>query len=537
MSSMTGAEALALQLRSEGVDTVFALPGVQIMSAFDALYAHRDAIRLIHTRHEQATTYMADGFAKASGRPGVAMVVPGPGALNAAAGLGTAYASSSPVLLISGQIPSTSLGRRRGELHEIEEQLDVFEPITKWNHRVTRVEAIPEAVHEAFRHLTTGRPRPVELEIPPDTLAESAPAEIIPPERPARPSAEPARIEQAARLLAGAERVAILAGGGTVAAGASEELVALAERLQAPVVTNQQAKGVIPDAHPLHLGVNYIITPLEALLADTDVLLCVGTRLLIRDVEPSSMPTIIHIDIDESEIGKNFTTELGIVADARKALGQLLRALGEDTGRPDRGNAVADLRTKFRNEVRELAPEQTSIIDVLRAELDDDAIVVSGVTNIGYWSIITMPVDRPRSFITSSYFGTLGYAFPTALGAKIAHPDRQVVALSGDGGFLYSPQELSTAVRFGINVVAVVFNNDAYGASRWDQTHRFEGRFIGTELHNPDFMKLAEAYGVIGMRCRRDELGTTLAEALSANAPVLLEVDVPIMMPPFQVVR
>ena len=173
---------------------------------------------------------------------------------------------------------------------------------------------------------------------------------------------------------------------------------------------------------------------------------------------------------------------------------------------------------------------------MLRAELDEDAIIVSGVTNIGYWSIIMMPVDQPRSFITSSYFGTLGYAFPTALGAKIAHPDRQVVALCGDGGFMYSPQELSTAVRFGINVVAVVFNNNAYGASRWDQTHRFDERFIGTDLHNPDFMKLAEAYGVVGMRCRPEELGASLGEALSSNAPFLLEVEVPIMMPPFQVV-
>ena len=291
MPQMTGAEALTRQLLSEGVDTVFALPGVQIMSAFDALYAHRDAIRLIHSRHEQATTYMADGYAKASGKPGVAMVVPGPGALNAAAGLATAYASSSPVLLISGQIASTSLGRRRGELHEIEEQLDVFKPITKWNHRVTQAREIPEAVHEAFRQLSTGRPRPVELEIPPDTLAESAPTQIIAAATHAHPAADSARIEQAAGLLARAERPAILAGGGVVAAGASTELVALAERLQAPVMTNQQSKGVIADTHALHLGVNYIITPLEALLAETDVLLCVGTRLLIRDVDPAAMPT------------------------------------------------------------------------------------------------------------------------------------------------------------------------------------------------------------------------------------------------------
>lgn len=537
MSKMTGAEALTRQLRAEGVDTVFALPGVQIMNAFEAFYAHRNAIRLVHTRHEQATTYMADGYAKVSGRPGVAMVVPGPGALNAAAGLGTAYASSSPVLLVSGQIASESLGKRHGELHEIEEQLDVFAPITKWNHRVMRAGAIPEAVHEAFKQLTTGRPRPVELEISPDILAQTESIGIIEAEHPVPPAPDARQIEEAARLLATARRPAILAGGGVVSSAASGELVALAERLTAPVVTNQQSKGVIADAHPLHLGVNYILSPLETLLGETDLLVCVGTRLRLRGVEADAMPAIIHVDIDETEIGKNYPTKLGIVADARETLRELLKALeGVALERSESTDAAAR-RAEFLESIRELAPDQTRIVDVIRAELDDDAIVVSGVTNIGYWSIITMPVDRPRAFLTSNYFGTLGYAFPTALGAKIACPDRQVVALCGDGGFLYSPQELSTAARFNINIVAIVFNNQAYGASRWDQIHRFDEHFIGTDLHNPDFMKLADAYGVVGMRCNPETLGPALCEALSANAPVLLEVDVPIMMPPFQVVR
>jgi acetolactate synthase-1/2/3 large subunit len=397
MPKMTGAQALTRQLRAEGVDTVFALPGVQIMSAFDAFYEHRDSLRLVHTRHEQATTYMADGYAKATGKVGVAMVVPGPGALNAATGLGTAYASSSPVLLISGQIASTSLGRRRGELHEVEEQLDVFKPITKWNHRVTRVEEIPAAVHEAFRQLQTGRPRPVELEIPPDTLAESAEVGIVDAEPRSRPAATPAILEDAARLLSEAKRPAILAGGGTIASGASAEVIAIAERLQAPVITNQQSKGIIPDEHPLHLGVNYIITPVEKLLGDTDVLLCVGTRLHFRDIDESAMPRIIHVDIDEQEIAKNYPTEIGIVADARDALRDLLRRLDSLPPRESRTHEVTDTRKEFRDSIRNLVPEQTRIIDVLRTELDEDAVVVSGVTNIGYWSIIMMPIDRPRS--------------------------------------------------------------------------------------------------------------------------------------------
>ncbi len=538
MTEMTGAEALARQLIAEGVDTIFALPGVQIMDAFDALYDHRDDIRLIHTRHEQATTYMADGYAKVTGEVGVAMVVPGPGALNATAGLGTAYASSSPVLLISGQIPSGSLGKRRGELHEVDDQLDVFRPITKWNHRVTEVEEIPQAVHEAFRQLRTGRPRPVELEIPPDTLAATAAVEILEREYFARVTANDDQVESAARLLSSARRPVIIAGGGSKGAGAPAGVLELAEILQAPVFTTPQSKGVIPDSHPLHAGVHYVQSPFKTVLAEADALLAVGTRLAIRDFDPDAMPSLVHIDIDREEIGKTFPTEVGIVADAAEAL-SALRASVESMSslpRPSRETEVAEMRAVFRNEMRSIAPEQHAILDRLHAALDEDAIVVSGVTNLGYWSSISLPVAQPRSFITSSYFGTLGYAFPTALGAKVAQPGRQVVALCGDGGFMFSPQELSTAVRYGINVVAIVFNNNAYGASRWDQTHRFNERFIGTDLHNPDFMKLAEAFGVVGLRTRPEGFTAALEEALSADAPVLLEVEIPVMVPPFQVV-
>ena len=538
MPTMTGAQALARQLRSEGVDTVFALPGVQIMAAFDALYDLRGEVRLIQTRHEQATTYMADGYARVTGRPGVAMVVPGPGALNAAAGLGTAYASSSPVLLISGQIDSDTLGKRQGQLHEIEDQLDVFRPITKWNHRVTRVEEIPEAVHEAFRQLTTGRPRPAELEVPPDTLAAEGVADVVEPEEYPRAKGNPSDIQRAAQLLAEAESPVIIAGGGTIVAEASAELTELAELLQAPVMTTQQAKGVIPEDHPLAVGVNYAsVGPAHRIVPESDVMLAVGTRLLIRDLDVGSPPRLIQIDADATEIGKNLPAEVGIEADAREALAALLQRLRATVTPSDSRRArVEGYKRAFAEEVRSLAPKQVDIVHTIRNELASDAVVVSGVTNIGYWSNVAYPVSQPRTYVTSSYFGTLGYAFPTALGAKAARPDRQVVALCGDGGFMYSPQELSTAARFGINLVALVFNNNAYGASEWDQTHRYGQRYIGTDLRNPDFVKLAESFGVVGMRAEPDELGPALRQALDADAPVLLEVPVPNMMPPFQLI-
>ena len=536
MPMMTGAQALIAQLRAEQVDHIFALPGVQIMHALDVLYEHRDAISLIQTRHEQATTYMADGYAKVTGKVGVAMVVPGPGALNAAAGLGTAYASSSPVLMISGQIPTASQGKRLGELHEIDEQLDVFAPLTKWNHRIDRVEEIPEAVHEAFRQLKTGRPRPVELEVPPDILAADGEAAVIEAETYSSPAADADAIARAAAFLDTAERPVIIAGGGTV--DASAELIALAERLQAPVIMTQQSKGVIPDDHPLCLGVDYyVLGLLKDCLAESDAILAVGTRLHIRGYQPDAMPPLVHIDIDPGEIGKTYATEVGVVADAAKAMAQLLERLRPDgAARASRAEEVTAMRRAFRDRIRAMTPDQSLMIDAIRAALDDDAILVSGITNIGYWSNVCYPAMRPRSFVTSNYFGTLGFAFPTALGAKIAHPHRQVVALCGDGGFMFSPQEFSTAMRYGINVVAIVFNNNAFGASRWDQTHRFDKRFIATDLHNPDFVKLAEAFGAVGMRCDPAGLGTALEAALAEDAPVLLEVEVPIMMPPFQII-
>jgi acetolactate synthase-1/2/3 large subunit len=520
------------------VTTVFALPGVQIMAAFDALHEVRDDIRLIHVRHEQATTYMAHGYSRVTGRVGVAMVVPGPGALNAAAGLGTAYACSSPVLLISGQIRSDALGKGQGQLHEVEDQLDVFKPITKWNSRVTRAEEIPEAVHEAMRQLNTGRPRPVELEIPPDTLAATGDMEILPSQEYTRSTAKPSDIQEAVRLLDEARKPLIIAGGGTLLADASQELMELAELIQAPVMTTPQAKGIIPEDHPLAVGAHYaLVGPSKHVVPESDVILAVGTRLLVRDAEIKNSQKVIHIDADGGVLGKNQKTTIGIEADAREALSQLLHELqAVSSPRPSRREEIAGYRRAFMEELRELAPQQVDIIGTLRKRLDQDAIVVAGITNIGNWSHLAYPVSQPRTYVTSSYFGTLGYAFPTALGAKVARPQQQVVALCGDGGFMYNVQELSTAVQHGIHVLALVFNNNAYGASEWDQTHRYNSHYIGTDLHNPDFVQLAESFGAVGMRTEPEGLDASLQEALAVNAPVVLEVMLPNLMPPFHLV-
>ena len=389
MPKMSGAQALVRQLGSEGVTTIFGLPGVQIMAAFDALHEVQDDIRLIHTRHEQATTYYGPRLLQGHGQGGRCPGGPcGPGALNTAAGLGTAYACSSPVLLISGQIRSDALGKGQGQLHEVEDQLDVFKSITKWNSRVTRAEELPEAVHEAMHQLKTGRPRPVELEIPPDTLATTGDMEIIPSQEYPRSTAEPSDIQEAVQLLADASR----------------ELMALAEFIQAPVMTTPQAKEIIPEDHQLAVGAHYaLVDPSKHVLPESDVILAVGTRLLVRDAQIKSSQKVIHIDIDAGVLGKNHKASIGIEADAREALSQLLQELQDASSpKPSRREEIAGYRRAFMEELRELAPQQVDIIGILRKRLDPNAIVVAGITNIGNWSHLAYPVSQPRTYVTSS---------------------------------------------------------------------------------------------------------------------------------------
>ena len=538
MPAINGAQAMFQQLVMEGVTDIFSLPGAQIMSAFDVLHDMQDQINLIHTRHEQATTYMADGYAKVSGKPGVAMVVPGPGALNATAGLGTAYASSSPVLLISGQIPSTLLGKDTGQLHEVSEQLDVFKPITKWNHRISDVSEVSSSVHEAFKQMTTGKPGPVELEISPDILTQSGTVDLIEKELYPNPKATREQIKAAVNLIASAEAPTIVAGGGSVSSGASDQVRQLADLLQIPVMTSPQAKGIIPENSHLATGVNSAVGPANAVLPDTDLLIAIGTRLSLRGISPDDMPPILQIDVEQGQIGKQYPVELGIVGDASETLISLISALSVDESKlAGRRERAERLKKQFADEVIKLASPQISVIDKISNALPDDAIVVQGMTNIGYWSSAALPMDRTRNYVTSSYFGTLGYAFPTALGCQTAFPERKVVALCGDGGFMYSPQELSTAMRYGLNTVAVVFNNGAFGASRWDQQHQFNGRYIGTDLFNPDFVAMAKSFGAEGIKTNADNIDQGLAEALTLDKPTLLEVEIPNMMPPFQIVE
>jgi len=531
---MTGGQALIASLQIEGIDTIFGLPGVQLDGAFDALYDVQDEVRVLHVRHEQATAYMADGYARSTGRIGTCLVVPGPGLLNAAAGLSTAYACNSPVLCVTGQIQSDLIDVGRGMLHEIPDQIGMIRSVTKHAARAVTPEAIPRVVREAVEQLRTGRTRPVEIEIPPDVLFATGEVTLEAPAAPRqRDAGDSALLQQAATLLGKAERPLIWAGGGVHGAEAWEELLALAELLQAPVVMTSNGKGAISDRHYLAQG---LIVAMN-LLPDADVVLAVGTRFVDAATSKWGLApgrTVIQIDIDAEEVGRNYPVTVGIEADAKAALAALTDRVGsESIRRSSRETELNAVRRAASERVNAVHP-QSELALAIRQELPDEGILVSEMTQIGYWSNLGYPVYQPRTFITPGYQGTLGYGFPTALGVKVGNPDTPVVSVNGDGGFGFALSELSTMARHEIAAVVVVFDDGAYGNVRRIQREQFNGRTIASDLRNPDFARVAEAFGVSARRASTaTELGTQLGEALKANEPALIVVPVEPMPNPW----
>jgi acetolactate synthase-1/2/3 large subunit len=528
---MTGGGALVEMLRRHGIDTLFALPGVQNDALFVALYDAGDGIRVIHTRHEQAAAYMALGYARASGRPGAFAVVPGPGLLNTTAALATAYATNAPVLCISGQIPSDLIGRGFGLLHEIPDQLAILKGLSKWAARINHPSETGKLVNEAFRQLADGRPRPVALEMPLDVMAREYAVRLPQPE-PALPAPEPDPdlIADAAKALSAATAPLIYVGSGAMAAG--PQILALAERLQAPVVTYTGGKGVVSDRH--YLAQNLLAG--HELWKTADVVLAIGTRLNQPQTRwgTDANLKLIRVDLDPVEITRIVRPAIGIVADARDAVTALLSAVDGGPARASRKDELDGLKAKTAATIAERLAPQCEYLEVLRAELPDDGIYVEDLTQVGYVGRIAFPVYQPRTYIHSGYQGTLGYSYATALGAKVARPDVPVVSVSGDGGFMYNVQELSTAALFSIDAVAVVFADGAYGNVRRMQKVDYGNRLIATELRNPNFPKMAESYGIAGVKTTSPEgLRRELNAAFKRRGPSLIEVAVGEMPDPW----
>jgi acetolactate synthase-1/2/3 large subunit len=533
MTRITGGKALVEMLRRHGVETIFALPGVQNDALFVAFYDAGEALRVIHTRHEQGAAYMAYGYARATGKTGAYAVVPGPGLLNTTAALSTAYATNTPVLCISGQIPSDLIGRGFGLLHEIPDQLGILRTLTKWAARIDHPTQTGKRVNEAFRQLRDGRPRPVAVEMPLDIMALET--EIVLPAAEGAPPTtmpDPELIDKAATLLAEAKKPLLFVGGGAVAA--SEEVLAIAETLQAPVVSNTGGKGIVSDRH--YLAQSAVAG--HELWREADVVLAVGTRLHQPQVRwgVDADLKVIRIDIDPTEITRISRPALGIVADARQGLAALYRAIG---GRgPRRQSRKEELEALTSRTLARLADNlgpQCEYLQAIRAELPDDGIYVEDLTQVGYVGRVAFPIYHPRTYIHSGYQGTLGSGFATALGAKVGRPDVPVVSVSGDGGFMYNVQELSTAVKHGIDIVAIVFADGAYGNVRRMQKVDYGNRLIGVDLHNPQFPKLAESFGVAGVRTSTpDGLRRELAAALKRRGTTLIEVAVGEMPDPWK---
>jgi acetolactate synthase-1/2/3 large subunit len=520
---MTGGEALVRSLYQEGVRVVFGLPGVQLYGVMAAL-RDEPRIRFVNTRHEQATSFMADGYARAGGSFGTALVVPGPGLLNAMSGLSTAYSASSPVLMISGQVPRDSIGKDVGLLHEVNDQQECIRPVTKWRRRVLQVADVPAAVREAVIQLRSGRPRPVEIEMPPETMEDEGLVELLPPVevRPQVPSGRD--LDRAVEALLAARRPLIYAGGGVHLSGAHEALGQVAEHLQAGVAQSAEGKGAVSDHNSLSLGAAlWRESALRAHVQEADVVLAVGSRLAQVTFKPGTR--IVQIDADEQEIGRNHKDTLGLVGDARATLEALLERL-RAAAAPRTSRKAEHEALRARTAAENTMEPNASIIKSLRAGAPENTILVAGMTQIGYYSRPFWPVYEPRTYLSSSYSGNLGYAYPVALGAKVARPDRPVVSVSGDGGFLFNAQELSTAARHRINVVAVVFNDSSYGNVARDLDESWGGQY-GAELQNPDFMKLADAFGVAGLRAKAPtEVGRLVREAIELDRPALVEVPV-----------
>ncbi len=526
MTTLTGGEAIVSGLVAHGVDTVFGLPGAPVYGLCDAF--HQAQLKVIGARHEQACGYMAFGYARSSGRPGVFSVVPGPGVLNASAALLTAFGCNEPVLCVTGQVPTQFLGKGRGHLHEMPDQLATLRTYVKWADRIEYPGNAPTTVSRAFQEMTSGRRGPASVEMPWDVFtqrADTAAAQVLAPLPAPQPDSD--MIKQAAALIKNSKAPMIFVGSGAIEA--REEILELAEMIDAPVVAFRSGRGIVSNAHELGLT----MAAAYKLWPTTDLMIAIGTRAELPasgfrwPYQPKGLKSI-RVDIDPAEM-RRLASDVAIVADAKAGAADLVTAVkragyARTSGR--RGD-IREAAATAQAEIQRIQP-QMAYLNILREVLPENAIVTDELSQFGFASWYGFPIYEPRTFITSGYQGTLGSGFPTALGAKVAHPDRPVVAITGDGGFMFAVQELSTAVQFKIGVVTLIFNNNAYGNVRRDQRERFDGRVVASDLVNPDFVKLAESFGVGAARVTSpDHFRPALEKALANGGPYVIAIEVP----------
>jgi acetolactate synthase I/II/III large subunit len=531
MASMSGGDLVVRTLKAAGVDTVFGIVSVHNIPIYDAI-GRLGGIRPVPVRQEQAAVLAADGYARVTGKLGVAISSTGPGAGNAMGGITEAYWANSPVLHLTGNIESKYLGKAKGYIHEAPNQLGMLEATSKWAGRPSEVGEIPLVLAEAIRQATTGRTRPVSVEIPIDLqyFEEDVPEQPL--DLFARAAPDAGDVERAAELVAGATRPLIWAGGGAIWSGASAEVTRLAEMLGAGVVTSIGGRGSIPEDHPLCIGAIPLEAPVQALLGEADVLIAVGTRFQGYNTQNWALklpPTIVHFDVDAGEIGRNYPVAAGVVGDAKLALGGLLSALEGRAPAPDPawGEQVARARAEGRGGLRARVGQYADIMDQMRRILPREAIVVKDATIPAYtWGNRLLEVYEPRTSLHSTSVA-IGPGLPLAVGAAIGKPGVPVALIAGDGGFMYNVGELATAAQERLPLVTLIFNDGGYGVLRNIQDAQFEGRRMASvDLHTPDFVKLAEAFGLGASKVSSvEEFGPAFERAVRSGGPALIELD------------
>lgn len=529
---LTGAEATIATLRAFGVQTVFGIPGVHTLPLYDVLY-DEPGVRHVLARHEQGAGFMAEGYARATGKPGVVLSITGPGVTNLATPVASAYSDSIPLLVIASSLPLDVATYRRGELHELKNQLGVMDALAGWTRAVEYVEDIPVALHEAFQTMLQERPRGAYLQIPLDLFKKRADVEIPAPITVVRRKPTEQTLAAAVRLLREAKRPLLLAGMGVTAANANAELAQLAELLQAPVLLGSKSHAVLPGDFPLALPITGNIPhQVQNLVSSADVVLVVGSKLNAdrTDSGQLSFPQhLIQIDIDPTEIEREYAVAVPMVADARVALTALLEALhGVSVERPAYLQEIATLRESLRSRVVRVFGESVTLLDGVREALPRDGIVVADMTMLGYASAQYLPMYEPRSYIHPNELCTIGCGLPLAIGAKVGAPEKPVVALCGDGGFLLNASELATAVQEQVPVVVLLFNDATYTAVKNSQRRHFEKRYIATDLIAPDYIALARSFGARGVQAEGTEtLRAALTDALQHTGPTLINVPLP----------
>ena len=545
MTKMTGAKALIESLERQNVNVIFGILGGAILPVYDELCRNKK-IRHILARHEQCAAHAAEGYARASGHAGVCMATSGPGATNLVTGIANAYMDSSPVIALTGQVPTIGvnstymIGRDSFQEADI---IGITTPITKYNFQARSVAEIPTIVNTAFYIATTGRPGPVLIDLPKNVQSETGDVQVT-DKIDARGykwmvDIDLAKISQATDLLLNAEKPIILAGGGVITSNASDELVQMSDLLMAPVATTFMGKGSFPENHPLSLGnIGMHGNPAaNRILCEADVLLAIGTRFSDRATANidtfASNAKKIHIDIDEAEIGKNIEIDVPIIADAKAALKILLTALDSKISKKERNawgkrvkEAKEQLSPLLKDRPKDLVPK--SLLTSLRRLLPDDAIIATEVGQNQMWSALYLQALKPRTFISSGGLGTMGFGFPASLGAKVACPDRSVVDIAGDGSFIMSEQELACSVMEKIPVTVIVLNNTVLGmVAQWQRT-LYNRRYMAVNLgKTPDFVKLAEAYGAQGLRVASiGDFEKAIKTALNSTVTTVIEVPI-----------